>query len=272
MKFIEKLQGGLDSRGCVCVGLDPDLDKMPGVVRSADIPLLAFNQQIIDATSDLVSAYKLNFAFYEAYGTTGWEVLKKTIAAIPPEVITIADAKRGDIGNTARKYAKAIFGDLGFDCATVNAYMGLDAVAPFIADPNHGAFVLCLTSNPTASDFQTQIIDGRPLYEAVARKVLEWNSQSNCGVVVGASRISEMKGIRQLSTDLPFLVPGVGAQGGSLKEVVAESRSANRTNAFVSASRSVLYASDGEDFAEAARLQVLEMKREEKAVLDKLNS
>lgn len=270
MRFFEKLNDVLEHKGCVCVGLDTDPRKIPHTLRLEKDPVLSFNRKIIEATADLVCAYKLNFAFYEAAGARGWELLKKTVDGIPGGIITIADAKRGDIGNTARMYADAIFKELGFDCATVNAYMGLDAVEPFIESPEHGTFVLCLTSNPTAADFQTRISEGIPLYEAVARKVLDWNKQNNCGVVIGASRIAEMKRIRELSGDLPFLVPGVGAQGGSLEDVLMAARVFDRANVLVNASRSVLYSSEGEDFADAARREVLEMKRQEKVTLDKL--
>jgi orotidine-5'-phosphate decarboxylase len=217
------------------------------------VDVLQFNKAIIEATSDLVCAYKPNLAFYEALGTRGLTILEKTVKYIPGDIPVIADAKRGDIGNTAKAYAKALFSMLGFDAATVNPYLGFDSLEPFINDQDKGVFILCRTSNKGAADFQDLSTDGLPLYEAVARKAREWNTQDNIGLVVGATYPEELKKVRSICPEMPLLIPGIGAQGGDLASAVGCGVDARGEKAIINVSRQILYASKEKDFARAAR-------------------
>jgi orotidine-5'-phosphate decarboxylase len=248
MKFIDKL---LDASGknksWLCIGLDPDPELMP------EVDVLQFNKAIIEATSDLVCAYKPNLAFYEALGTEGLAVLEKTIKCIPGNIPVIGDAKRGDIGNTAKAYARALFSVLGFDAATVNPYLGFDSIEPFINYQDKGSFILCRTSNKGAADFQDLLIDGLPLYEAVARKAKEWNTYGNIGLVVGATYPEELKKVRSICPEMPLLIPGIGAQRGDLASAVGYGVDARGEKAIINISRQILYASKERDFAQAAR-------------------
>jgi len=239
----------------LCVGLDPDRAKMP-----AGVGIAQFNRAIVDATSDLVCAYKPNLAFYEAEGLEGLRALEETIAHIPPDIPIIGDAKRGDIGNTARMYARALFDVFGFDAVTLNPYLGLDSVEPFIAYTKKGLFLLCRTSNPGARDFQDLEVDGQPFYERVAFKAVDWNVHGNIGLVVGATYVQELARIRQLCPDMPLLIPGVGSQGGDLPQVVKRGTDKSGANAIINTSRAVLYASTGPDFAEAARTAATDLR------------
>lgn len=250
----------------LCVGLDSDVGQIPKhLLRSAN-PVLEFNKRIIAATADLVCAYKLNLAFYEALGEIGWRTVKETLAAIPPSVVTIGDGKRGDIGNTATLYAKSLFDDFGFDAVTVNPYMGFDSVAPFLEDEKRGAFVLALTSNPGAKDFEYLNVKNKPLYEHVIARVKKWNVKKNCGLVIGATRPKELRHVRTLVPDMPLLIPGVGAQGGDLHAAVRYGCNRNRELAVITASRSIIYASKSDDFAEAARTAALNLREEINAI------
>jgi orotidine-5'-phosphate decarboxylase len=227
----------------------------------------AFNIAIIEATSDLVCAYKPNVAFYEALGPEkGYAALRKTLAAVPPHVIKLADAKRGDVTNTARAYAKAIFDELGFDACTVNPYVGYDSTEPWIERAEKAAIILCRTSNPGAADLQDleAQFEGQtmPLYEAVALKARAWDTQGNVGLVVGATYPGEMRRIRELCPDMPFLVPGIGAQAGELAASVRAGIDARGHGLIISASRGVTYASKGADFAEAARREAMRLRDE----------
>jgi orotidine-5'-phosphate decarboxylase len=256
MNFTDKLlAASRRNKSWLCVGLDPDPALMPKV------GLLEFNKSIIDVTADLVCAYKPNLAFYEALGINGLELLQKTIEHIPGHIPIIGDGKRGDIGNTAKAYAKALFVTLGFDAATVSPYLGFDSIEPFIEYEDKGVFILCRTSNPGAVDFQSAVdAQGRPLYEAVARKAREWNVRGNIGLVVGATYPEELKSIRQLCPDMPLLMPGIGAQGGDLAATVKYGVDAQGKNAIIAVSRQILYASQGKDFAQAARRGAQEMR------------
>jgi orotidine-5'-phosphate decarboxylase len=252
MSFFSELnEASRRNHSLLCVGLDPDSALMP------DASLLEFNQAIIEATRDLVCCYKLNFAFYEAAGEEGWRALRQTLRLIAGGIPTIADAKRADIGNTAKAYARAIFDDLGFGAATVNPYLGYDALQPFINAPARGVYVLCRTSNPGAADLQNLPVrlEGRemPLYQAVAQRVSSWNKLGNLGLVVGATCPEEIKAIRQAHPALPLLVPGVGAQGGDLELAVRYGLDAQGGGVVINASRQVLYASREADYAQAAR-------------------
>ncbi|MBI4553090.1 MAG: orotidine-5'-phosphate decarboxylase [Candidatus Latescibacteria bacterium] len=260
--FLQKLQAAVRrNRSLVCVGLDPDPDRFPPAVRDAADPIFAFNRAIIEQTADAVCAYKLNLAFYEVAGPAGLEALERTVKAIPDDVPVIADAKRGDIDNTARMYARALFEYYRFDAATVNPYMGRDAVQPFLDYRDRGVFVLCLNSNPTAHDIQHLTVDGRPLYLRIAEMVNEWNAHGNCGLVVGATNAESLGGIRAIVPEMPLLIPGIGAQGGDLQTVVAHGTDRNGEGILVNASRSILYAAAA-DFATAARSAVITLRDE----------
>jgi len=227
----------------------------------------AFNVAIVEATSDLVCAYKPNVAFYEALGPEkGYAALRTILAAVPPHIIKLADAKRGDVTNTARAYAKAIFDDLGFDACTVNPYVGYDSTEPWIERAGKAAFILCRTSNPGAADLQDLPVQTggatMPLYEAVASKARSWDRHGNVGLVVGATYPDEMRRIRELCPDMPFLVPGVGAQAGELGASVRAGLDARGRGLVISASRGVTYASTGADFAEAARREAVRLRDE----------
>jgi orotidine-5'-phosphate decarboxylase len=253
VRFRQKLEAAWERSGSLlCIGLDPD------PARMAIDDVAAFNIAIIEATSDLVCAYKPNVAFYEALGPErGYEALRKTLAAIPPHVITLVDAKRGDVEHTARAYVQAFFDDLGFDAATVNPYLGEDSVTPWIERDGHGAFIVCRTSNPGAPDLQDLPVQTdagvRPLYEVVAERAKAWDARGNVGLVVGATYPGEMRRLRELCPGMPFLVPGIGAQGGSLADVIRAGLDAHGRGLLISASRGVTYASQGADFAQAAR-------------------
>ena len=249
----------------VCVGLDPDPDKMPAPLRDKPDSVYRFCKAVIEATSKFVLAYKPNLAFYESLGVEGWDILRRVIRLIPDGVLKIGDGKRGDIGSTAEKYAAALF-DLGFDAVTVNPYLGRDSVAPFIKDETRGCFLLCLTSNPGSKDFQTLRAGGKLLYEHVAERAVSWYGNCNCGLVVGATHPDELRRVRKAAPDLPFLIPGVGAQGGDLDASVMEGTDGAGEMAVINSSRAILYASSGPDFADAAAAETLKLKEAINAV------
>ena len=263
MKFVDKLQTvQRKNKSLLCVGLDTDPAKLPDHFRKSKNAVLKFNQEIIEATSDLVCAYKLNLAFYEALGEKGWHILQKTLASIPKMIVTIGDGKRGDIGNTAERYAAALFKEHHFDAATVNPYLGYDSIEPFIRSDEHCAFVLALTSNKGSNDFQRLIIHGRPLYEKIIQATVKWNTKQNIGLVVGATHPAELKPIRDLAPSMPILIPGVGTQGGDLESAIRFGCDKNGDLAIINASRSVLYASSGKDFADAARAEAQQLRKQ----------
>lgn len=244
----------------LCVGLDPVAGMIPASLRDDQHSIITFNREIIKATQDLVCAYKLNLAFYEALGEAGWSIVHRTLECIPGNIITIGDGKRGDIGNTAELYARSLLDDYGFTSTTVNAYMGTDSVAPFISREDRGAFVLAVTSNPGARDLQYLTVRGKPVYEHVVARVKRWNTRNNCGLVAGATKRRELKRIRSLAPGMPLLIPGIGAQGGDLMSAVRYGCDSSGEMALVNASRSILYASGGEDFARAARAEALKLR------------
>lgn len=246
-------------RSYLCVGLDTDLAKIPSHLLTDPDPVFAFNKAIIDATKDLCVAYKINTAFYEATGVKGWEAMEKTVRYIGDDHFKIADAKRGDIGNTSDQYAKAFFETLPFDAITVAPYMGEDSVKPFLQYEGKWGIVLGLTSNAGAKDFELKKVVGENpdgndeyLYEKVIRTISGWGTPDNLMFVVGATQASEFVNIRRLAQGHFYLVPGVGAQGGSLKEISQKAMN-NYCGLLVNASRAIIYASPGEDFAEKAR-------------------
>jgi orotidine-5'-phosphate decarboxylase len=246
----------------LCIGLDTDLRKIPEFLFEYGDPILEFNRAIIEATSDLVCAYKLNMAFYESTGEHGWHTVHQTLARIPGGIVSIGDAKRGDIGNSSEMYARLLVDDYEFAASTVNPYMGSDSVAPFLENAEQGAFVLVVTSNPGAKDFQYLKVGGRPLYERVIRKARSWNARKNCGLVVGATRPRELQRVRHLAPDMPILIPGIGAQGGDLRSAVRYGCDAKGEMAVINASRSIIYASRGKDFADAARTAAAALRDE----------
>ncbi len=273
MKFLEKLQKvQRKNRSLLCIGLDTDPSKLPSSLGTSKGAVAQFNRLIIDATSDLVCAYKLNLAFYESLGERGWRILKETLSVIPHNVITIGDGKRGDIGNTAEQYAHSLYDDLGFDAATVNPYMGYDSVEPFIRSDRNCAFVLALTSNEGSNDFQRLNIGGRPLYERIVQAAVKWNVRKNLGLVVGATHPKELQPIRKLAPTLPILIPGIGKQGGDLESAIRFGTDRNGRLAIINASRSVLYASTGKDFAAAARGEALQLRDQIQKYRDKFFS
>ncbi len=280
--FRELLEARWAKGKFVCVGLDSDLTKIPECMQVADTEdpeafmgleagstITAFNRSIIDETHDLVLAYKPNTAFYEEHGPAGWQALKETIGYIhqvAPEVPVILDAKRGDIGNTNFGYVRMAFDYLGADAITVHPYLGAEAVGPFLELKNKGIFVLCRTSNKGGSEFQSWDILGdvvpggyMPLYEFVAHRVfMEWNKNGNCGLVVGATHPAELQEIyNRVMGSLPFLLPGIGAQGGDLEKTVAVFKQASGRGMIINSSRGIIFASKGTDFADAARRETL---------------
>lgn len=253
----------------LCVGLDVDLNKIPKHLLETEDPIFEFNKAIIDATHDLVVSYKPNTAFYEAYGIKGWLSLEKTIRYINenyPDIFTIADAKRGDIGNTSSMYAKAFFEDLDFDSVTVAPYMGKDSVEPFLAFEDKHTIMLALTSNEGAFDFQTLHVNGTELYKQVLETSKSWKNSRNLMYVVGATKAEYFTEIRKIVPDSFLLVPGVGAQGGSLSEVCKYGMNDN-VGLLINSSRAIIYASNGTDFAERARGEALQIQQEMQAVL-----
>jgi orotidine-5'-phosphate decarboxylase len=254
----------------LCVGLDVDLNKIPQHLLTLEDPIFEFNKAIIDATHDLVVSYKPNTAFYEAYGLKGWASLQKTIEYINenhPEIFTIADAKRGDIGNTSSMYAKAFFEDLKFDSVTVAPYMGKDSVEPFLAFDDKHTIMLALTSNEGAFDFQTLQTDKQELYKQVLETSKTWKNSSNLMYVVGATKAEYFTEVRKIVPDSFLLVPGVGAQGGSLDEVCKYGMN-DSVGLLINSSRGIIYSSNGTDFAEKAREEALKMQQEMKSILD----
>lgn len=254
----------------LCVGLDADIDRLPRHLLDKDDPVFEFNKAIIDATQDLCVAYKPNLAFYEALGSNGWESLRKTLEYIPDEHFTIADAKRGDIGNTSRLYAQAFFGEMGFDAVTVAPYMGVDSVKPFLEFEGKWVILLALTSNKGSQDFQfDQQGNGQPLYEKVMRKAQEWGTPGNLMYVVGATHPEKFKEIREIAPDHFLLVPGVGAQGGDLEALTRHGANAD-VGLLVNSSRGIIFAGEGEDFAEKARSAAQALQTSMAALLQNL--
>ena len=267
MSFQQKLDAIIDHHNSLlCVGLDPDFAKLPDFLKNEPTPQFAFNKAIIDATHDLVAAYKPNSAFYEGAGAAGVEELKMTcdyIRRYYPDIPLILDAKRADIGNTNLGYAHYAFEYLGADAVTLHPYMGGEALKPFFEQKDKAVIILCRTSNPGAAEFQDLLVDGEPLYMKVAKQfAAQWNYNENCLLVVGATYPDEMKAIRAAVGDMTFLVPGVGAQGGDVEKTVRAGLNSRGMGMIINASRGVIFASDGEDFAAAARAAAQKLRDE----------
>ncbi len=265
MNFQQKLEKRWKDNLYICVGLDSDYSKIPSHLkkRPTDEAILKFNKAIIDKTFDLVCAYKMQSSFYEAEGIDGLKALQKTVQYIRkkhPEIPLILDAKRADIGSTNLGYVKAIFDDLGFDAVTVNPYLGGEALEPFLNRKDKGIIVLVKTSNPKSSEFQNLKVNGKPLYQIVARHVAKkWNKNGNCAVVVGATYAGELKDVRKIIGDMSILIPGIGAQGGDLKETIKNGRGKNMWGMIINNSRGIIFASSDKNFDKAARGKALEM-------------
>ncbi len=267
MKREELIAQIRDKKSFLCIGLDADLNRLPAHLLEKDRAVLAFNEAIVEATQDLCVAYKINTAFYEARGAAGWRDLKDTLALIPENILTIADAKRADIGNTSAQYAKAFFEELGADALTLAPYMGRDSIAPFLAYPNKWSILLGLTSNPGSEDFQLlSLQEGDSLYEKVLEKASSWAGPEQLMFVVGATRPDKLAKIRSRLPDYFFLIPGVGAQGGSL-QAVARAGMSSQVGLLVNSSRGIIYAGSGENFADEARKQALLLQQEMQTIL-----
>ncbi len=246
----------------LCVGLDTDIEKIPAHLLELEDPIFEFNKQIIDSTKDYCVAYKPNIAFYESIGVKGWESLQKTLEYIPKDIFTIADAKRGDIGNTSNMYARAFFENMNFDSVTVAPYMGSDSVTPFLEFKDKWAIVLALTSNKGGLDFQKiQGTDGKQLFERVLETSKDWGTDENMMYVVGATRAEQLAEIRQIIPNHFLLVPGVGAQGGNLREVAKYGMNAD-CGLLVNSSRGIIYAGNGVDFAEKSRIETQKLQQQ----------
>lgn len=268
MTFLEKLRRSVKANNSLlCVGLDPDPGRLPEAAKQSDEPLFTFNKAIIDATADLVCAFKPNSAFYEADGAKGVNQLQKTCAYILenyPDIPVLLDFKRGDIGNTNKYYAQSAFDYLGADAVTIQPYMGQEANESYLEHKDKGIFVLCRTSNPGAGEFQDLEIEGKKLYQIVAeRAVQEWNSNSNCHLVMGSPYPEELTWARQtFGDDVLFLIPGAGTQGGSIEATVKAGINTSSAGMIINSSRQVIYASNGPDFAKDARQKATELKEE----------
>ncbi len=270
VQFSQRLEKASEAtKSLVCVGLDPDPSRMP----IHDV--FEFNRAIVDATKDLVCAYKPNAAFYEALGLPGLDAMARTVAYIheaAPQAVVIGDVKRGDIGPSGQSYAKASFEVWGFDAATVNAWGGMDTVAPFIEDGERGIFVWCRGSNPGSADLQDLMVETSqgqiPLYQQLAKSCREWNTAGNVGLVVGATYPEQLEAVRNICPDMPILIPGVGAQGGDLEAAVRLGTDNRGRLAVISSSRGIIYASSGPDFAERARAAAGSLRKEINDILE----
>ena len=265
MNFIQAIENAWKvNDSLVCVGLDSDVEKIPGVLRNSRNPIFEFNRAVVDATAQFVCAYKPQIAYYSAAGAE--DDLKMTIEYIHqrhPGIPVILDAKRGDIGATAQMYAREVFDRFGADAVTVNPYMGSDTLEPFLSRDQKGVIILCRTSNPGARDVQDLISNGKKLYQLIAERARDlWNRNNNVLLVVGATYPEELREIRTIVGDMPFLVPGIGAQGGDVKAAVMNGKTAGGTGMIINSSRGIIYAGRGDDFAEAAGKAALELRDE----------
>jgi len=258
----EKILKKNDEGKFICVGLDTDINKIPVFLKNDRDGVFKFNQSIIEATKDYAAAYKINFAFYESAGAKGISELEKTVELIPRDILSIADAKRGDIGNTSEMYAKSVYDHFKFDAVTLHPYMGKDSLQPFLDFTVKINYILVLTSNPGANDFEKlELKDGRFLYQNILENVNKWNENNNCGIVFGATKLDELKTNINKFGNLSVLLPGVGAQGGSLENVSKTFKDNERKNYLVNVSRGIIYKSSGDDYAEAARYEIISLNK-----------
>jgi orotidine-5'-phosphate decarboxylase len=260
MNALQKLHIKNSEYKFICIGLDTDSDKIPSHLKSEENPVFKFNKKIIEATSQYAAAYKLNFAFYEKTGASGFETLKKTIEIIPEDILVIGDAKRGDIGNTSKHYAQSVFDYFRCDAVTVNPYMGYDSVKPFLDYKNNLTFFLALTSNPGANDLEKMKLEtGDFVYQKVIDLVKGWNVNKNCGIVFGATQFTGLSENISRFNDLPVLLPGVGAQGGSLEDVIQLFKSNDRTDFLINISRGIIYKDSSKNFDKAAEDEIIKL-------------
>ena len=251
-----------NKRSFLCIGLDSDIEKIPHFLLDYEDPIFEFNKRIIDSTKDYCVAYKPNIAFYESMGAKGWESLQKTVDYIPQDIFTIADAKRGDIGNTSKMYARAFFNNMNFDAVTIAPYMGKDSVSPFLDYSEKWAIILALTSNEGSLDFQNiKDVHGKEFFKHVLLSAQNWGSDQNSMFVIGATQAEKMLEVRKIVPNHFLLVPGVGAQGGSLQEIAKYGMNAD-CGLLVNSSRGIIYASSEKDFAEKAALEAQKLQRE----------
>lgn len=259
MNAQEKLQSRIKKDFHICVGLDSDVNKIPTHLTTKLNPILEFNKSIIDATYEYAAAFKINFAFYENWGIDGIKTLEETINYIPNDILIIADAKRGDIGNTSKKYAESVFEYFKCDSVTLHPYMGIDSISPFLDYSEKISFILGLTSNPSAQDFEKQkLLNGKYLYQEVIEKTNQWNVNKNCGLVFGATNLNELKENIESFNEMPILLPGVGAQGGSLEDVVKTFKLYSKPNYLVNISRALIFADDSEGFTDVVKSKIKE--------------
>jgi orotidine-5'-phosphate decarboxylase len=263
MTFLDKLRSAQQSNNSLlCIGLDTDIARLPESLKGHNNPQFEFNRRIIEATRDLVCAYKINSAFYEAEGDAGWRAFGETCRCVPQSIISIGDVKRGDIGNSSEHYASAFLRKLKFDAVTLSPYMGKDSLAPFLQSAEQCAFILAVTSNPGAKDFQHLRVGKKVLYEKIVETAMKWNSKENIGFVVGATRPKELKLVRKRAPAVPLLIPGIGSQGGSIESAVRYGCDKSGFMAIINVSRNILYASNGEDFADTAREKAINLREE----------
>lgn len=267
MTFQQKLDNLVKkNNSLLCVGLDPDIKKIPQVVKQKDFPLFEFNKAIIEATKDLVCAYKPNSAFYEAEGDRGVRQLKMTCDYIKekyPQIPIILDAKRGDIGNSNFAYAKYAFDYLGTDAITLHPYLGSEAIKLFLSKAEKGCIILCRTSNPGAKELQDVIVNGEPLYKFLAKKITkEWNKNNNCMMVIGATYPEELAEVRKIAPDMIFLIPGIGTQGGSIEKTVKAGLNSQKGGIIINSSRSIIFASPETDYSEKSREETIKLRNQ----------
>ena len=270
MTSLKKIENKNDEGKFICVGLDADIEKIPVHLKNIPNSIFKFNKQIIENTIENAAAYKLNLAFYECLGLEGLRQLEKTLEIIPPDILTIGDAKRGDIGNTSKMYAKSIFEYFKFDSITLHPYMGYDSISPFLEYHDKLNFVLALTSNKGAEDFEKiELKNGNRLYQLIIEKVKEWDHNNNCGIVFGATQAKELKENIERFGQLPVLVPGVGAQGGSLTDVMNIFSKRDEMRLLINVSRGIIYRDSSKNFAKAARDELIELNKIVNEILNK---